>query len=111
MSYLTSPWDEKEFVATPYDKIVVSRMIPGASLPGGRPASAEGSAARTRHKLVRESQVQQAHARRAAAARHPHIGGLDVQVAQPARMHPRQRLRARARAQAPICLSYPPPKT
>ena len=47
----------------------------------------------TWRKLMGERQVQQARARRAAAAGHPHIGRLDVQVAQPARMHLRQRLR------------------
>lgn len=79
------------------------RLPDGPAIPLPSSLSTVGAVA-TWHKLVGERQVQQARARRAAAAGHPHIGRLDVQVAQPARVHLRQRLRAGSRAQA---LAYP----
>ncbi len=54
-------------------------------------------ASRTGHKIVRKGQVQQAGARRGRAARDPHVGRLHVQVAQPARVHLRERREQLAR--------------
>ena len=73
--------------------------------PADRRPPGEWARWRTWHKLVGKRQVQQARARRGAAAGHPYVGRLDIQVAQPARMHFRQRLRTGSPARA-LAITY-----